>query len=70
MFTRFNLNSKIKASNTNKNTWNSIDEFSEDELANNISILKEEPIVIEDTDSNSIQNIILNTIKEVNNKQD
>ena len=49
-----NLNSKIKASNTNKNTWNSINKFSEDEVANNISILKEEPIVIEDTDSNSI----------------
>ena len=54
VFTRFNLNSKIKASNTNKNTWNSIDEFSEDELANNISILKGESIVLEDKDSNSI----------------
>ena len=70
VFTSLNLKNKNNTSNTNKPTWDSIDEFSEDELANNTTIIKEKPIIIEDTKSNSIEEIILNTIVEVNNKQD
>ena len=68
VFTSINLDNNTKASNTNKTSYNSIDRFLEDKLANNISIIEEKPIKVEDLDSNSIKNIILNTIKEVNNK--
>lgn len=58
-------------SNSNNSTinpkvnWDNIDEYSEDELANNTSIIIEDK-----ANSNSLEEIILNTIISNNNRQD